>query len=61
MEDNQGAPVSSGLVQMDRMAMLVWQHNIRKTRADGRTNVAEVNTEMCHWSHIFPSAQGESG
>ena len=61
MEDNQGAPVSSGLVQMDRMAMLVWQHNIRETRANSRTNVAEVDAEICHWSHIFPSAQGWSG
>ena len=58
MEDHQSTLARSGLVQMDRLAVLVWQHNVREARPNRRANVAEVNTEICHRSHIFPSAQG---
>jgi hypothetical protein len=43
---------------MDRMAVLVGQHNLRKGRANSRTSVAEVNTEIRYCRHIFSSAQG---
>jgi hypothetical protein len=61
VEDHQGAPASSGLMQMDRLAVLVGQHNIREARANSRANVAEVNTEIRHGRHSFPSAQGWNG
>jgi hypothetical protein len=60
MEDHQSAPASSGLVQMDQLAVLVGQHNIRKARTNSRAKVAEVNTEICHYSHRCPFAQGWS-
>jgi len=60
MEDHQRASVSSGLVETDQLAVLVWQHNLREGCADSRANVAEVNTEICYCRHIFSSAQGWS-
>jgi hypothetical protein len=61
MEDHQSTPASSGLMEMDKMAVLVRQHNIREGRAHSRTNMAEVNTAMRHCRHRFSSAQGWSG
>ena len=61
MEDHQSTPASSGLMELNKMAVLVWQHNVREARADSSANVAEVNAEIRHYCHIVPSAQGWSG
>jgi hypothetical protein len=58
VEDHQSAPASSGLMQLDQLAVLVGQHNIGEARANSRANVAEVNTEIRHCRHRFPSTPG---
>ena len=53
MEDDQGPSAASGLVQTEGVTMLIWQHHVGKTRPHGRTDVAEVNTEIRHRRHTL--------
>ena len=38
MKDQQGPAASAGLVQIERLPILVKQHHIRKARSNGWTN-----------------------
>jgi hypothetical protein len=55
MKDYQGPAASSGLVQMQCRAILVWQHYIWKACSDGWTDSTKVNTEIRDCSHVSSS------
>jgi hypothetical protein len=43
MEDHQGAMLASGLVQIDEIAMLIWEDDLREAGSDCRADLAKVN------------------
>jgi hypothetical protein len=55
MKDHEGPAPSAGLVQMQHLALLVWQHHIWKACSDGWTDNTKVNTEIRDCSHVSSS------
>jgi hypothetical protein len=55
MKDYQGLAASAGLVQIQRLAILVRQHYIRKVCSHSWTNGTKVNAEIRDCSHGFSS------
>jgi hypothetical protein len=43
MEDHQGAMLASGFVQINEMAMLIREDDIRETVSDCRANAAKID------------------
>src|SRR5262249_40087036 len=46
VKDHQGMPTVAGLVQIDLLAVLVWQDNIREAFPNRRSNLGKVDAKV---------------
>jgi len=57
VEDHQGPPATSGLMEIHQSAVLVWQPHFREALANRRADRGEVDTEICDRRHTLSSIQ----
>jgi hypothetical protein len=63
VQDNQGTPTFTGLVQVDALTVLVWQDDVREALPNYRANPGEVDAKVegsghkCSFSHVISCQQ----
>jgi hypothetical protein len=58
MKHDQSTPPVAGLVQIDTLAVLIWQDDVREALPNRRANLGEVDTKVHGRSHKCSSSYG---